>query len=83
MANPPYSGGILTITETQDGFDVTVYHWEEVSSGQPIPPAPIGLINALHAAKPDFHAHRLCATRGDLKTKIGQYIDAKFPDTGP
>lgn len=83
MANPPYSGSIIFLVENQDGIEAVVYHWDEVASGTPIPPAPRGFINDVFNAipQPSFHTNRQCVSRADLKTKFGQFVDAKFPDT--
>lgn len=87
MPNPPYSGGVLVITENQDGFTVKVVHWDEViqddGTGHDIPPAPAGLIQALlrSVPNPTFYRGRNCATRTTLKAALAQYVDAKFPDS--
>jgi len=85
MAASPFSGSVLILNENTDGIGVTVYHWDNVPDGTPIPP--IGSIahqifNSNQGSTPyTFFASRQATSRADLIAKITTYVNAKFPDT--
>ena len=81
MPNPPYSGGVIILKENQDGINVRVYHWDDVTPGTPIPKGLGGFEQLMFNSGIDFHAERQPATRAALKTAFSAYVDAKFPDT--
>lgn len=86
MPNPPYSASVLIIKENQDGFAVEIFHWDDLSEGDPVPPRG-NIIPALtagtfgQAGGLAFHKLRNATTRADLISKFTAYVNAKFPDT--
>jgi hypothetical protein len=87
MPNPPYSGSVIIIKETQDGLILDAFHWAEIPEDMSVPPA--GPLTAAKMAGgalrgTDVTTKRLMRsvpTRADAITKLTQFLAANYPDT--
>jgi len=86
MPNPPYSASIIIVREHQDGFTFEVVHWDDLAENSSVPPG--GSIHQILMAGqagtpeiPSLRKIRNAATRTELKTKLGNHFDNKYPDS--
>ena len=86
MPNPPYSASVLIIKENQDGFNVEIFHWGDMTENANVPPkgAIHHILTAGKEGQPDaltFRKVRNATTRADLIAKFTAYVNTQFPDT--
>lgn len=69
MARSPEDSAILEIITTDDGYMMQVWKW-----GVSPPPVPFRDLFET-TPPPTFLGSRSAATKADLKTKLGQFVD--------
>jgi hypothetical protein len=83
MPNPPYSASVIVLYENQDGIHTTIYHWNDVPEGTPIPKGIIGAHTSMFNAGVDVFKQRMFANRTALINGLGSFVNSGqgYPDT--